>query len=63
MSMAIGKSHRIVIEVEPEFKEKMYEALRLKGTTLKSWFTDKVTEELLNDAVSASPQDKKGGGQ
>ena len=61
--MAIGKSHRIVIEVEPAFKEQMYEALRLKGTTLKSWFTDKVIEELLSDAVSALPQDKKGGGE
>lgn len=59
--MAIGKSHRIVIEVEPAFKEQMYEALRLKGTTLKSWFTDKVTEELLNGTNHASLNENKRG--
>ena len=45
--MAIGKSHRIVIEVEPEFKEQIYAALKERGLTLKGWFTEKVTAELV----------------
>lgn len=59
--MAIGKSHRIVIEVDPAFKEQMYEALRLKGTNLKRWFTDKVSEELLNDTPTVLLHGNKGG--
>ena len=59
--MAIGKSHRIVIEVDPAFKEQMYEALRLKGTSLKRWFTDKVSEELLNDTPTVLLHGNKGG--
>jgi hypothetical protein len=46
-ALAIGKSHRIVIEVEPEFKEQIYAALKERGLTLKGWFTEKVTAELV----------------
>lgn len=49
-ALAIGKSHRIVIEVEPELKEQIYAALKERGLTLKGWFTDKVTAELVPDA-------------
>ena len=36
--MARGESGRIVIEVEPEVKRRLYAALALSGSTLKHWF-------------------------
>ena len=45
--MAVGKSHRIVIEVEPAFKHQIYEALNRRGLTLKYWFTQKVLSDLV----------------
>jgi hypothetical protein len=34
----IGKSGRIVLEVEPELKNRLYSALALEQKTLKEWF-------------------------
>lgn len=39
--MARGNSGRIVIDVEPEFKEEVYRALAVQGSTLKDWFVTK----------------------
>jgi hypothetical protein len=36
--MARGSSGRIVIEVEPEFKKRLYRALAMHDCTLKDWF-------------------------
>jgi hypothetical protein len=36
--MARGESGRIVIEIEPEIKRRLYSALALDGSTLKDWF-------------------------
>jgi hypothetical protein len=36
--MAVGASGRIVIEIEPELKRQLYEALEKEGLTLKEWF-------------------------
>jgi hypothetical protein len=36
--MAIGESGRIVLEVEPELKRKLYSSLALENKTLKNWF-------------------------
>jgi hypothetical protein len=36
--MSIGNSGRIVIEVEPEAKRRLYAALVRDGLTLKDWF-------------------------
>jgi hypothetical protein len=36
--MARGGSGRIVIEVEPEMKRRLYSNLALTGQTLKDWF-------------------------
>jgi hypothetical protein len=36
--MSVGASGRIVIEVEPELKRQLYEALEREGLTLKEWF-------------------------
>jgi len=36
--MSIGRSGRIVIEVEPGAKRRLYAALARDGLTLKDWF-------------------------
>jgi hypothetical protein len=36
--MVRGKSGRIVLEIDPSIKERLYESLRLDGITLKDWF-------------------------
>lgn len=36
--MAIGESGRIVLEVEPELKRKLYSELALEHKSLKNWF-------------------------
>lgn len=36
--MAIGTSGRIVLEVDPELKRRLYSALALENKTLKEWF-------------------------
>ena len=36
--MAVGDSGRIVIDVDPEVKRRLYSALALSGSTLKDWF-------------------------
>jgi len=36
--MAVGKSGRIVLEVEPELKQRLYSILALENKTLKDWF-------------------------
>jgi hypothetical protein len=36
--MSVGKSGRIVLEVEPELKQRLYSTLALENKTLKEWF-------------------------
>lgn len=36
--MPRGPSGRIVIEVDPIFKEELYQKLEVKGLNLKEWF-------------------------
>ena len=50
--MSIGTSGRIVIEVEPAFKRKLYASLALDGLTLKDWFLDSAVKYLENMQVS-----------
>lgn len=40
MVMSIGKSGRIVIEVEPDIKQELYEVLGKEGKSLKAWFLE-----------------------
>ena len=44
--MSIGNSGRIVIEVEPELKQKLHELLRQNGSNMKEWFTDHAIDYL-----------------
>jgi len=36
--MSIGESGRIVLEVEPDLKRRLYSMLALENKTLKQWF-------------------------
>ena len=45
--MAVGKSHRIVIEVDPSLKAEIYLALKKQGKTLKEWFIERAIQDLL----------------
>lgn len=48
-----GKSGRIVIDVEPELKRRLYSALSLSGSTLKEWFV-KTGEEFCEEKKQPS---------
>jgi len=36
--MAQGKSGRVVVDLDPEFKEELHQTLKQRGITLKQWF-------------------------
>lgn len=55
--MAVGKSNRIVVELEPSFKEELHAALKLKGLTLKEWIIAQATNDL--GCGTKSRKDKK----
>lgn len=40
--MARGVSGRIVIEINPEIKQELYEQLMVNNVSLKSWFLENV---------------------
>ena len=42
--MAIGDSGRIVLEVEPLLKRRLYSALQLERMSLKDWFIARAEE-------------------
>jgi len=46
IKMPRSKSGRILIEIEPELKEELYDALHKEGINLKSWFLDNVQDYL-----------------
>lgn len=46
--MAIGKSGRIVIEIDPLLKRRLRAALELDDLTLKDWFVDRAIEYIEN---------------
>lgn len=43
--MAIGKSGRVVIEIDPTLKEQLHKAIKMQGKTLKEWFEEKVSDD------------------
>ena len=43
--MAIGKSGRVVIEIDPTLKEQLHKAIKMQGKTLKEWFEEKVADD------------------
>ncbi|WP_404389796.1 hypothetical protein [Pseudoalteromonas phenolica] len=43
--MAIGKSGRVVIEIDPKLKEQLHLSIKKKGLSLKEWFEKKAIED------------------
>ena len=46
--MSIGSSGRIVLEVDPNLKRRLYSALAQQGLTLKDWFQTQAQDYLRN---------------
>lgn len=66
--MSIGRSGRVVIEIDPALKRELHSILARKGMTLKDWFVAKADDCISTEARSsgakrttpASPLSKKG---
>ena len=52
--MAIGKSNRIVIDLDPKLKRELYSILTKRGLTLKDWF-EKEARQFINKKSSKKP--------
>ena len=48
--MPIGHSGRIVVELDPELKRDLHDALRRRGSNLKSWLVEQAEELLREDS-------------
>ena len=59
--MAQGKSGRIIIDVDPEFKEEVYQAVRNQGfSSMKEWFVKQaeiVCEESKQPSLQLAAED------
>jgi hypothetical protein len=44
-----GKSGRIVLEIDPSTKRRLYSKLASEGLTLKGWFVEKAEAYLADD--------------
>ena len=44
--MARGSSGRIIIEIDPTFKQELYNALQKENLTLKDWFLNNADKYL-----------------
>lgn len=44
--MPVGKSGRIVIEIDPVLKQELYKSLGSENSNLRSWFLDNVDKYL-----------------
>lgn len=60
-TMSIGSSGRIVIEIEPEAKRRLYAALAHEGLTLKDWFLKNAEKYLVDRRVDGEPSMKSNG--
>jgi heat shock protein HspQ len=60
--MAQGKSGRIIIDVDPEFKEELYVAVRAQGfSSMKEWFVqqaERVCEESKQPSLGLVAEDQ-----
>lgn len=63
--MARSAGGRIIVEVDPALKRRLYAALSLDGSTLKDWFVKEV-EKYLEEHLALPPEDpaerRRGGG-
>jgi hypothetical protein len=59
--MAIGKSGRLIIEIDPKVKERLHKAVKMSGKTMKEWFEEKIVQdypEAIDDPTYVSKLDK-----
>jgi len=61
--MPRGASGRIVLEVDPEFKEELYAALKEDNLTLKDWFLQRARQYLYEDVQLGFEFDRSQAGQ
>lgn len=59
--MSIGSSGRIVIEIEPEAKRRLYAALAHEGLTLKEWFLKNAEKYLVDRRVDRETSTQSSG--
>lgn len=54
--MSIGKSGRIVLQIDPNLKKQLYGELAIQGLTLKEWFLARAGELLKsgNDHIQST---------
>ena len=48
--MPVGKSGRIVIEIDPVLKQTLYQLLKQNDSCMKDWFLSNVDDYLANKA-------------
>ncbi len=51
--MPVSRSGRVVIEIDPDLKAELHEALKIDGISLKDWFLSNVNS-YLTDRVQLS---------
>jgi hypothetical protein len=55
MFMSHGESGRIVIEIDPGMKRKLYASLAIKGSTLKHWFIQNASAYISDQEQAPAP--------
>lgn len=56
--MSIGRSGRVVIEIDPALKKKLHATLMKNGLTLKEWFVLSAENYLTNTTQGSLPFDE-----
>jgi hypothetical protein len=54
--MPKGESGRVVIEIEPALKRRLYSALAIDNSTLKQWFVDAAQQYLAEHEQPSLPE-------
>lgn len=54
--MTRGESGRIVIEIEPSLKRRLYSALAIDNLTLKNWFISAVNQYVAESEQPSLPE-------
>jgi hypothetical protein len=57
--MAIGDSGRIVIEIEPDIKKRLYACLALEQMSLKEWFLNRAEQHIKAEHPELLPKKQK----
>lgn len=58
--MSIGKSGRVVIEIDPSLKKELYAVLRRNDLNLKDWFVKSAESYIANNIQNTLPFEERG---